>query len=259
MASPPPCDPALLDEAFALARQAGDFTLGFFRTDELVVEHKDDATPVTGADRGAERLLREELARRHPDDAVLGEEEEPTPGTSGRTWIIDPIDGTKAFTHGVPLFSNLLAAEDEHGPLLGVINIPALPEVVYAGRGLGCFVDGRPCRVSAHTEVAGAYVTTSGFTDWPPGLLEDVRGVGAHVRTWGDGYGYALVATGRVEAMVDHSAAVWDLAPMAVVIGEAGGRFTDLDGRDQADGGHGLATNGVLHDELLGLLTARDP
>lgn len=254
MADAPPCDPALLDLAVALAHQAGDFTLPFFRSVELEVEHKDDDTPVTEADRGAERLLREELGLAFPDDAVVGEEEAPTPGSSGRTWVIDPIDGTKAFTHGVPLYSTLLAAADEHGPLLGVIHLPALPETVYAGRGLGCFLEGERCHVSDHATVEGAYVTASALRNWPTGALEATHDAGAFVRTWGDGYGYALVATGRVEAMVDHEAAVWDLGPMPVVIGEAGGRMSDLQGRGSITTGNGLATNGRLHDEFLALL-----
>jgi histidinol-phosphatase len=253
MASPP-CDPELLDIAVELARHAGEFTLASFRDADLVVDHKEDATPVTEADRGAERLLREELGQRFPDDTILGEEEGPQPGSSARTWIIDPIDGTKAFTHGVPLYCNLLAAVDEHGPLLGVIHLPGLSETVYAGRGLGCFVDGRACRVSDHPDLADAYVTTSGLQAWPAEDIAAVRAVGAHLRTWGDGYGYALVATGRVEAMIDHTAALWDLAPIPVIIGEAGGRFTDLRGRDGADRGSGLATNGQVHDDLLALL-----
>jgi histidinol phosphatase-like enzyme (inositol monophosphatase family) len=250
----PPCDPAVLEQAVALARQAGESTLSHFRSVELQVERKADSTPVTVADRGAERLLRELLAEAFPDDAVIGEEEDDTGGTSGRTWVIDPIDGTKAFTHGVPLYSTLLAAADEHGPLLGVICLPALPEVVWAGRGLGCFLDDVTCHVSDHTEIAEAYVTASALRNWPEGALDAVHAEGASVRTWGDAYGYALVATGRVEAMVDHQAAVWDVAPMPVIIGEAGGRFTDLRGEVTVTGGSGLATNGHLHDAFLQLL-----
>jgi histidinol phosphatase-like enzyme (inositol monophosphatase family) len=218
------------------------------------VDHKADDTPVTEADRGAERLLRELLADAFPHDAIVGEEEADTEGTSGRTWIIDPIDGTKAFTHGVPLYSTLLAATDEHGPLLGVICLPALPETVWAGRGLGCFLEGARCHVSERDDLAGAYVTASAIRNWPAGALDATHAAGAFVRTWGDAYGYALVATGRVEAMVDHEAAVWDLAPMPVIIGEAGGRFTDLAGADTHEGGSGLASNGHLHDRFLELL-----
>ncbi|MET0160375.1 MAG: inositol monophosphatase family protein [Acidimicrobiales bacterium] len=258
MADAPACDPALLRQAVEFARRAGDFTLPYFRSLELAVEHKHDDTPVTEADRGAERLLRELLADAFPADAVIGEEEDDTAGSSGRTWVIDPIDGTKAFTHGVPLYSTLLAALDEHGPLLGVICLPALPETVWAGRGLGCFLDGEPCHVSEHATVEGAYVTASALRNWPAGALDATHGAGAFVRTWGDAYGYALVATGRVEAMVDHQAAIWDIAPMPVIIGEAGGRMSDLAGADSITSDSGLATNGLLHDDLLALLAPGD-
>jgi len=254
VAAAPPCDPGLLAQAVAIAREAGAFTLPYFRSIELEVEHKHDDTPVTEADRGAERLVRELLHETFPADAVIGEEEDPKAGTSGRTWFVDPIDGTKAFTHGVPLYSTLLAAVDEDGPLLGVICLPALPETVWAGRGLGCFLEGERCHVSDRTTVAGAYVTASALRNWPDGALDATHAAGAFVRTWGDAYGYALVATGRVEAMVDHQAAVWDVAPMPVIITEAGGRFTDLTGAATHTGGSGLATNGVLHDDLLALL-----
>ena len=144
--TPPPIDQQTVDTALALTREAGDRTLRWFRSRHLTVERKEDGTPVTAADRDAERYLREQLAVHFPDDGVLGEEEAPTPGTSGRRWILDPIDGTKAFTCGVPLYSNLVALEDEHGIAVGVINLPALGETVWAGRGLGCRSDRGPAR-----------------------------------------------------------------------------------------------------------------
>src|SRR3954447_7075606 len=148
-----PVDQALLDEAVALTRAAGELTLDYFRTVDLEIEQKGDGTPVTAADKGAERLLREELDKRHPDDGVFGEEEAEKLGTSGRRWIIDPIDGTKAFTHGVPLYTNLVALEDAEGIAVGVINMPALGETVYAARGLGCFCNGEPAHVNDRTEL----------------------------------------------------------------------------------------------------------
>src|SRR5690606_22313765 len=140
---------------------------------------------------------------------------------------------------------------DEHGPAIGVVNLPALGETVWAGRGLGCWCDGEPARVSTRTEVDGAWLTTSGLGNWSAELLDAVHAAGLSVRTWGDGYGYVLVATGRVDAMLDPQAAVWDVAPMPVILSEAGGRFTATDGRDGARHGSGLATNGLLHDALL--------
>jgi histidinol phosphatase-like enzyme (inositol monophosphatase family) len=251
----PPVDPALLDEAVALTREAGRLTLEWFRHPTLEIERKDDGTPVTAADRAAERFLREELGRRYPGDGILGEEEAPVEGTSGRRWVIDPIDGTKAFTHGVPLYSNLLAWEDEHGPAIGVINLPALGETVYAGRGLGCFSNGEPVRVNDHAVLDGAYLTTSSLSTWADDMVARCRATpGLTIRTWGDGYGYTLVATGRAEAMVDDLAEYYDLAPMLVILPEAGGRFTDFRGVATAAGGNGLATNGRLHADVLALV-----
>ncbi|MBI2709819.1 MAG: hypothetical protein HYX34_09000 [Actinobacteria bacterium] len=250
----PPADPDLVEEAVALARLAGELSLGWFRRRDLSIDHKDDGTPVTAADRAAERALREEIGARHPDDGVLGEEEPEAAGTSGRRWIVDPIDGTKAFTHGVPLYANLVAVEDEHGIAVGVINLPALGETVWAGRGRGCWCDGRPARVSERSELGGAYVSTSGLSTWSDGALVAARAAGLKLRTWGDGYGYALVATGRVEAMVDPVAALYDLAPMPVIIGEAGGRFSSLSGDAHPGRGNGFASNGRLHAPLLDAL-----
>ncbi len=251
---PPPAAADLLDDAVELARAAGAITLRWFRAGDLEVERKGDGTPVTQADRAAERHLRQELARRYPDDAVVGEEEDDRPGTTGRTWILDPIDGTKAFTHGVPLYCTLVAVEDDHGSAVGVIHLPALDQTVYAGRGLGCFEDGRPARVSAVARLDQAHVSTSSYSNWPDATLLAVKATGASLRTWGDGYGYALVATGRIDAMVDPEVARWDVAPMPVILAEAGGVFTDAAGRATTTGGSGVATNGLLHDAVLACL-----
>jgi histidinol-phosphatase len=251
----PPVDKALLDFAVDLARAAGESTLRWFRARDLTVDAKADGTPVTAADRGAERLVRERLAEAFPDDGVLGEEEAETAGASGRRWIVDPIDGTKAFTRGVPLYSTLLALDDEQGPAIGVIVLPALGQAVYAGRGLGAWSDGEPARVSTTAAVDGAYVSSSSFSHWPDDDLLAVKHAGASLRTWGDGYGYALVATGRMDAMVDHTVELYDVAAMPVILSEAGGTFTSLSGAPGAWGGSGVATNGVIHDELLGLLS----
>ena len=239
-----------LDEAVEIARAAGRESLRWFRSSTLRIETKGDGTPVTEADRAAERFLRAEISRRYPTDTIIGEEEPDHRGTSPNRWVLDPIDGTKAFTHGVPLFSNLLAYVDEHGPAIGVINLPALDETVYAGRGLGCFANGVRCRVSTTSTLSGAYVCTSGLDNWPAPQLVELAST-AKLRTWGDGYGYALVATGRVDAMIDPEVAYYDVAPMLTILAEAGGRFTDLSGRPTADGGSGIASNGLLHDTLV--------
>ncbi|RMH71683.1 MAG: hypothetical protein D6683_14365 [Actinomyces sp.] len=255
MSTGPAADPALVVAAVELARRAGRIAVERFADASLTVESKADGSPVTEADRATEAFVRRELGRLFPDDGVIGEEHADTPGTSGRTWIVDPIDGTKAFTHGVPLWSTLVAVVDHTGPLVGVIDLPALGETVWAGRGRGAWHDGRPARVSDHGHLAGSYVCTSGFAIWERDGLERVLDADVHLRTWGDAYGYALVATGRAEAMIDPVANAWDLAPMAVIVPEAGGHFTALDGRPVHDAGSGLATNGAFHEELRRLVT----
>ncbi len=253
----PPVDQATLDTAVSLLRAAGERTLRWFRSDDLAVERKADGTPVTAADKDAERFLREQLADAFPGDGVLGEEEAPTPSTTGRRWLLDPIDGTTAFTCGVPLYSNLLALEDEHGIAVGVVHLPALGETVWAGRGLGCWSDRGPARVSTHATLDGAYVMSSSFSHWPPGTVAALEAAGAILRTWGDGYGYALVATGRAAAMVDPTVEPYDIGPMPVLLAEAGGRFTDLRGDVAIDTGSGIASNGLVHDAVLTALRAQ--
>jgi histidinol-phosphatase len=241
----------LLEFAVAIAREAGRLTRDHFRSEGLVVDRKQDASPVTIADRMAEDLLRRRIGEAFPDDAVVGEEAADTGGTSGRTWYLDPIDGTKSFVHGVPLFTTLVACYDPDGPLVGVIDAPALGETTWAGRGVGCFHDDAPARVSAHADLDGAYVMTSGFEWWPAELIPAATAGPSTMRTWGDGYGYSLVATGRVEAMVDPGAEVWDLAPLPIIIVEAGGRFTGMDGTEGIASGSAVASNGLVHDALL--------
>lgn len=253
--SKPPVDESLLEEAIEIATGAGRLTLGWYGRADLLVDNKTDGSPVTDADRAAERFVRDELARRHPDDGVVGEEFPTTDGRSGRRWIVDPIDGTQSFVRKVPLFSTLLAVEDEHGAAVGVIVLPALDEVIAAGRGLGCTWNQRPCQVSTTPTLDGALVTTSSYSNWPVADIDTLQDQNTKLRTWGDAYGYAMVATGRADVMVDPEVELYDVAAMPVIIGEAGGRFTAVDGRTGAQHGSGLATNGLLHDEAVAALT----
>ena len=236
----------LVNEAVELTREAGRLTLEWFNRPELSVSRKDDGSPVTDADKAAEAFLRETLAKRFPHDAVIGEEFPEEQGTTGRTWIIDPIDGTRSFVRGVPLYTTLLAMIDV---------VPGLDEAVWAGRGLGCHHNGRRCQVSSQDDLGCSYVSASGFEWWPDRAFDRVSQSGARMRTWGDGYGYVLVATGRVEAMVDPGLNLWDIAPMLVIIPEAGGRITTWDGQTVPAAGNWLATNGAVHHELRTLLT----
>jgi histidinol-phosphatase len=258
----PPVDELLMNRAVSWAREAGELTLGWFNHPELGVDRKHDGSPVTQADRAAERFLREQIEATYPEDAILGEEEDEKAGTSGRRWVIDPIDGTKAFSRGVGTFSNLLYLEDEHGPAVGVINLPALDETVWAGRGRGCFHDGSPCTVSDRIAPTGSYLSCTGFHGWTPTMFERTTDEGLQLRTWGDAYGYALVASGRVEAMFDPALAWWDLAALLVIIPEAGGTLTTREGGDPVSPSidhpeyaySAIASNGRFHDRLIELL-----
>lgn len=250
----------LYETAVDLAWHAGHVSLRYFQTD-LEILDKSDGTPVTVADRETEALLREALQQRFPDDGIFGEEFGRQESRSGRTWVLDPIDGTKSFIHGVPFYGLLMALMEGDEPLLGVMHFPALGETVAAYRGGGCFWNGRRCRVSSVDELSKALVTVS---DIPDGhsqshLQEGPRVEATHHllqaaglrRTWGDCYGYALVATGRAEVMLDPIVNLWDVAPVLPIIEEAGGQFTDYAGERSLRQGHAVASNGLLHTEAL--------
>ncbi|MCY4458243.1 MAG: hypothetical protein OXB90_09920, partial [Acidimicrobiaceae bacterium] len=234
-----------------VAQEAGRVTLDWFNKN-YSIDLKRDGSPVTAADLAVETLIRERLTAVFPHDGMLGEEHADTSGSTKRTWVIDPIDGTKAFVQGVPLFANLLALVDEHGPAVGVINLPALGETIWAGRGLGAFFNGEKCCVNDRRDLIGAFVCTSGFGYWPKDPLLALLESGVRLRTWGDAYGYALVATGRAEAMLDPEAFAWDLASVAVVISEAGGSFTSFGGAGGVDvwrSGSAVASNAQFHED----------
>lgn len=244
----------LLGFAVDVVTEAGRLTERYFRSADLDVDIKGDGSPVTQADTEAEQLVRAAITEAFPGDAIVGEEFGSTTSDSGREWVIDPIDGTRSFTAGVPLYANLLAVIDDGEPVLGIINLPAVSEIVAAVTGGGATCNGEPCRVSTRHELQGAYAMTSGVRYWPHGALDRLADLGVVLRTWGDAYGYALVATGRVEAMIDPIAYKWDLAPVGVILAEAGGRFSDLAGRPRIDSECGVGTNGLIHDELLAVL-----
>ena len=160
----------------------------------------------------------------------------------------------------MPLYSNLLALEDEHGIAIGVVHLPALGETVWAGRGLGCWTERGPARVSTTATLDGAYVMSSSFSHWRPEHVQALTDAGAVLRTWGDGYGYAMVACGGIEVMIDPEVSLWDVAPMPVIIGEAGGRFSSLDGTEPLlEPGlqpSFVASNGLVHDDVIRALNA---
>ena len=251
---------ARLSWSVEVAREAGEVTLEHFRSTGLAVEQKSDASPVTVADRAAETLLRERIAEAYPDDAILGEEFGETAGASGFRWILDPIDGTKSFIYGVPLYGTLIGLEHGGKSVLGVINLPAMDECVYAAEGLGAWHrlgDGqpRPARVSTVEGIGDALLLTSdleGFaaTDtWP--VIQQLSAAARITRTWGDCFGYLLVATGRAEVMIDPRMHVWDAAALQPIIQEAGGAFSDWNGNPSIYSGHAVATNGLVTGDIL--------
>ncbi len=250
----------LLSEASELAQAAGSLTLDWFRRSGLEIESKVDGSEVTAADRSAERFIRTELKRRHPGHSVMGEEEGGSVQQGNITWIIDPIDGTRGFVRGVPLYATLLAVADDSGPLVGVIHVPALNSTVAAARDLGCWHDGQRCSVSTVSELDGALVNTSSFDAFTDPALMALKRSKALMKTWGDAFGYYLVATGQAEAMIDPICSPWDLAPMPVILDEAGGKFSDVNGEANLDLSagpdsiSGIASNGLIHDKLLEIM-----
>jgi histidinol-phosphatase len=246
----PPVDQELLDFAVALAERAGRLAAERFFAGDPHVERKPDGTEVTEADLAVEELIRGELARHVPDDEVYGEESGTTPGTSGRRWVIDPIDGTYFFARRMPIFSTTIAFEDEHGPAIGVIHEPIARKTVAAGRGRGC---GPIARVSTRTRLRGARTAMINPGTWSEDLLATLHRT-VFLSPVGD---TTSLVTGHVDAVVvaGFPMGYEDLAPLPVIVTEAGGRVTDLTGAPVLTGdGTVLATNGLLHDEFLDLL-----
>ena len=247
----------LLEFAVDLAEKAGEITLNYFQG-RFSVETKADASPVTVADREAEAYIRQAIESRFPNDGIVGEEFGEARPEARHRWIIDPIDGTYSFVRGVPLYGVLIGMEREDEPLLGVIHLPALGETVAAARGEGCHWRGQRARVSNVSKLGASLCLATELRpeDDPArsaALGRLATAVGA-VRTWGDCYGYALVATGRADIMVDSRMHVWDCAALLPVIEEAGGRFSDWRGERTIRGGDAVASNGTLHDQVLALL-----
>ena len=247
----------LLEVAEELSKEAGRLTLLHFGL-ALDFENKSDGSPVTEVDRAAERLLRRGISSRYPAHGILGEEfGESDPGAEVR-WILDPIDGTLSFMRGVPLYGVLIGIEMEGEAVVGTAHFPALGETVAAGRGLGCTLNGKPCRVSEVAELAEAVVCTTDEKANAAGRAAvgwtELRTRCGLARTWGDAYGHALVATGRADVQVDPRLHLWDAAPLLPILTEAGGRFTTLEGEATIRGDSGVSSNGVLHDEVLDVL-----
>jgi histidinol phosphatase-like enzyme (inositol monophosphatase family) len=240
-----------------MAYEAGALTLKYYGG-LVAADAKGDGSPVTIADRKAERVMRELIERRFPHDAIVGEEEGETRSDAARRWIIDPIDGTRTFMRGVPFYGTLLALEADGDVVVGVLHFPALSETVYAARNLGCWWNSRRALVSDVTTLESALVLTTDAENLEriqgPKGWDQLRARAGMCRTWGDCYGYALVATGRAEAMIDPVVSIWDTAALLPVIEEAGGVFSDFGGASGHRGGSAIATNAALAQPVRRLL-----
>jgi histidinol-phosphatase len=253
-----------LDLALTLAQRADAITTARFGALDLRVDQKPDLTPVTDADEAVEADLRDVLARQRPNDAVLGEEQGGKPVFQGRQWVIDPIDGTKNFVRGVPLWASLIALLEDGVPTVGVVSAPALNRRWWAGRGLGShasFDGGAPRRlsVSGVPELSSASLSFSSLSGWAErGLRDNFIGLTDavwRVRGFGDFFSYCLVAEGAVDIAAEPEVELWDLAPLDLLVREAGGAFTNLDGAPGPHGGSAVATNGPLHSAVLRALS----
>lgn len=249
------------------AFEAGKVTQSYFMSRELKVDKKADRTPVTQADKNTEKALRQIIEGEFPQDGILGEEGEEKPGTSGYRWILDPIDGTKSFIHGVPLYGILIGVEYNGESVIGVIYIPATGEMVYAGKGTGCWYvknDSEPVQthVSQLSDISEGLFLTSEVLTFDEinrrDIYESLEKKFYLTRTWGDCYGYLLVATGRAECVVDPVLSIWDAAALLPVITEAGGRFSDFSGVCTHTSEQAVATNGLIHDEILAVVNSKN-
>jgi histidinol-phosphatase len=249
-----------LELAISAGKEAGKLTLKYFQQNNYKVERKGDLSPVTIADRSAEMLLRERISAAFRKDGILGEEFGTEKGMSGFTWILDPIDGTKSFISGVPLYGTMVGIEHEGRALAGLVYMPGLDEGIFASAGQGAWHfakadQPRRAQVSQRPRLADGLFVTSQVDSFAKrgamGAYEALQAAAYVTRTWGDCYGYLLVATGRAEVMVDPILNVWDAAAVQPIVEEAGGTFTDWQGNPSIHAGEAIATNGLVRDEVL--------
>lgn len=255
--------------AVRIVREIGAHAITYYQQQDIGLDFKPDRSPVTRADKEGEELARRMLDAECPADAILGEEYGEKDGTSGYRWYLDPIDGTQSFVRGVPLFGCMAALEHDGESVAGAVCFPALSEIVYAATGQGAWwanaigapsgpLDLRPAHVSSVADLSGALFASTGFHNFQPtgkaeGLARLFNAV-REARGWSDCYGHYLVATGRVDVMIDPLMNVWDNAPLLPIVEEAGGRFTSLSGARTIHEPNAVSTNSLLHDAVLALL-----
>jgi len=245
--------------ALDATREAGQFALGYF-DQNVAVEWKDDRSPVTVADRGAEEMLRKTLLGKFPDDGFLGEEFGAHAGTSGYRWIIDPIDGTRSFVRGVPIWATLVGLEYKGELLAGITYMPALDQTYRALRGDGAFRNDRPIHVSKVDTLKEAHLFYSSVTWFTRAGREKtflhLAQQTQRQRGFGDFYGFVLVAQGAGDIMMEHGVHAWDLGGIVPIVEEAGGKITTWDGKKDIEKPDVLCTNGLLHEEVMGILAS---
>ena len=235
----------------ALADAADAAAIPRFRAQDLVVETKPDLTPVTEVDRAIEDVLRKRISAERPQDGFLGEETGEAPRRSGRRWIVDPVDGTRNYSRGIPVWATLIALERDGEVEVGVVSAPALGRRWWAVRGGGAWADGDPIHVSGVRRIEDATLSFTRSSLESAGMV-DLAMRSWHARGFGDFWGHMLVAEGAADANVDApGVTVWDLAAVQVIVEEAGGRFTDFAGARRIDGGSAVSSNGHLHDAVL--------
>jgi len=242
------------EAAIKIARKGGQHTLNYFNK-SFEVERKSDDSPVTIADRQAETIMREQIVDRFPDHGIIGEEYGRRNEESTVQWILDPIDGTKSFIHGVPLYTTLIGVVVENEPVVGVIYAPALEELCEAAKDKGARLNGKPCQVRSCQSLAKAsFMSTDVYSaaEYNYGLPFDTLIEKSRIhRTWGDAYGHMLVATGRADLMFDPILNIWDAAPLLTILKEAGGVFCDTNGKETIESGNGISCSRELLPEVL--------
>ena len=240
-----------------VAWQAGKIIMRYFGTG-VSPDWKTDNSPVTIADREAEEIIRKLIVKSFPEDGIVGEEFGNKTSNSGFTWLIDPIDGTKSFVQGVPLFGVLIAREGPNGVDIGCVYLPALDEMVWAGRGHGCWWNGRRARVSEVGELKDSCICFTSPVNFAKNSRKDewdsLTKASRLVRGWGDCYGHILVATGRAEASFDPIMNPWDCGPLLPIMEEAQGTFTNWNGEATIHGKDAFSTNGFVFDEVMSLI-----
>jgi histidinol-phosphatase len=243
-----------LQLALELADAADAITMRHYRSTSLQVRTKVDMTPVSEADEAVERMVRERLAADRPEDGIVGEEFGST-GSTSRRWIIDPIDGTKNYVRSIPVFATLIGLEENGRIAAGVVSAPALARRWWAARGEGAFCNGEAIHVSRIAALADSHLTYDSINDFDQyGGAVRFLSLMRHCtrsRGFGDFWAHMLVAEGAVEIALEPKVAIWDMAPIQVIVEEAGGRFTDMRGEPRIDGGSSLSTNGLVHDVVL--------